>query len=126
MKLALISCVITALAALSLNAEAARFVRFEVNGTTSYGEVVGDKIHQLSGLYFNAPERTGVTYDYDAVKLLLPLAPRDVSKSWEPLSTQSDRIFHCLRTHIQGGSPNSPPLSTRVARVSCSRQRQAT
>ena len=80
MKLALISCVITALAALSLNAEAARFVRFEVNGTTSYGEVVGDKIHQLSELYFNAPERTGVTYDYDAVKLLLPLAPRDVSK----------------------------------------------
>ena len=80
MKLALISCVITALAALSLNAEAARFVRFEVNGTTSYGEVVGEKIHQLSGLYFNAPERTGVTYDYDAVKLLLPLAPRDVSK----------------------------------------------
>ena len=73
MKLALISCVITALAALSLNAEAARFVRFEVNGTTSYGEVVGEKIHQLSGLYFNAPERTGVTYDYDAVKLLLPL-----------------------------------------------------
>ena len=51
MKLALISCVVTALAALSLNAEAARFVRFEVNGTTSYGEVVGDKIHQLSGLF---------------------------------------------------------------------------
>ena len=51
MKLALISCVVTALAALSLNVEAARFVRFEVNGTTAYGEVVGDKIHQLSGLF---------------------------------------------------------------------------
>ena len=38
MAVALIGYVITALAALSLNAEDARFVRFEVNGTTSYGE----------------------------------------------------------------------------------------
>ena len=93
MKLALISCVITALAALSLNAEAARFVRFEVNGTTSYGEVVGEKIHQLSGLYFNAPERTGVTYDYDAVKLLLPLPLAMFQKSWNRCQHKAAESF---------------------------------
>ena len=55
MKLALISCVITA-AALSLNAEAARFVRFEVNGTTSYGEVL-ERNPSIIRACFNAPER---------------------------------------------------------------------
>ena len=74
-KLALIALVVT-----SLNALAARYVRYDANGTTAYGEVVGETVHELSGHFLDDASKTGVKHSLDSVNLLMPLDPRDVSK----------------------------------------------
>ena len=74
-KLALIALVVT-----SLNAQAARYVRYDANGTTSYGEVVGETVHELSSHFLDGASRTGVKHSLDSVNLLMPLDPKDVSK----------------------------------------------
>ena len=74
-KLALIALVVT-----SLNAQAARYVRYDANGTTAYGEVVGETVHELSGHFLDGASRTGVKHSLDSVNLLMPLDPKDVSK----------------------------------------------
>ena len=55
-----------------------KYVRYEQDGTVSYGILEGKTIHQLSGDVFEAPERTGVTAALGAVTLLAPSEPEKV------------------------------------------------
>ncbi len=53
-----------------------QWVRYEVNGSTSWGELVGETIHQLtSAPYLDGSARTGQTVAMDAVRLLAPAEP---------------------------------------------------
>ena len=55
-----------------------RYVRYEHNGTTSYGILEGDIIHQLRGNIFESPQRTGTTVPMRDVTLLVPSEPTKV------------------------------------------------
>jgi 2-keto-4-pentenoate hydratase/2-oxohepta-3-ene-1,7-dioic acid hydratase in catechol pathway len=70
-------------AALTLSTAAAaqdvtKYVRYEHNGTVSYGTLEDDTIHQLRGNIFESPQRTGATVALSEVNLLPPTAPRKV------------------------------------------------
>jgi 2-keto-4-pentenoate hydratase/2-oxohepta-3-ene-1,7-dioic acid hydratase in catechol pathway len=54
-----------------------RYVRYEQNGTASWGELEGQTIHQLSAApYLEGSRRTGQTAAMASVKLLAPAEPR--------------------------------------------------
>lgn len=55
-----------------------RYVRYTHQGATSYGELVGETIHQLSGDLFASPRRTGQTARLADVRLLAPVEPSKV------------------------------------------------
>lgn len=57
---------------------AASYVRYEQNGETSWGELKGNTIHQLSGAPYLGGSATGTMIDQEAVKLMAPVDPRDV------------------------------------------------
>jgi len=57
---------------------AASFVRYDKNGITSWGELMGDTIHQLSDAPYLGGKATGVTVSRADVKLIAPVDPRDV------------------------------------------------
>ena len=54
------------------------YVRYESNGTISYGILEGDTIHQLRGNIFENPRRTGTTVSMGDVTLLTPTDPKKV------------------------------------------------
>lgn len=68
------------LAALVLPAVAVAesYVRYEQNGVTSWGELKGDTIHQLSNAPYLDGKETGKTVNRSSVKLMAPADPHDV------------------------------------------------
>ena len=57
-------------------AQAAEYVRYEQNGTVSWGELVGTTIHQLSDAPYLDGSRTGQTVEQSAVTLKAPVDPK--------------------------------------------------
>tara|TARA_R110002073_G_scaffold33786_8_gene101138 strand:- start:552 stop:1394 length:843 start_codon:yes stop_codon:yes gene_type:complete len=57
---------------------AASYVRYEQGGVTSWGELKGDTIHQLSGAPYLGGDETGYIVQRVDVKLVAPVDPRDV------------------------------------------------
>ncbi len=55
-----------------------KYLRYEHEGTVSYGILEGETIHQLAGDVFASPERTGATVALGEVTLLAPTDPRKV------------------------------------------------
>ena len=55
-----------------------KYVRYEHEGTLSYGVLEGETIHQLAGDVFDSPERTGATVALGDVTLRAPTDPRKV------------------------------------------------
>jgi 2-keto-4-pentenoate hydratase/2-oxohepta-3-ene-1,7-dioic acid hydratase in catechol pathway len=55
-----------------------KYVRYEHEGTVSYGVLEGETIHQLAGDVFSSPERTGTTVAMSDVTLLAPSDPQKV------------------------------------------------
>lgn len=56
-------------------AQAEEYVRYEQNGTISWGELIGTTIHQLSDAPYLSGTRTGQTVDQSAVTLKAPVDP---------------------------------------------------
>jgi len=54
------------------------YVRYEQNGKTSWGELKGETIHQLSNAPYLEGMATGVTVNKANVKMMAPVDPRDV------------------------------------------------
>lgn len=61
--------------ALVASAQAAEFVRYEQNGTVSWGELQGTTIHQLTDAPYLGGTHTGQTVAQSAVKLKAPVDP---------------------------------------------------
>ena len=83
MKRAALSMVagVIALAAMSTAAQAQntqRFVRYEQAGNVSWGELVGETIHQLSDAPYLGGRRTGQTVAQSSVKLEAPVDPKQI------------------------------------------------
>jgi len=55
-----------------------KYVRYEYNGTVSYGILEGETIYQLRGNIFESPSRTGNAVQMSDVRLLTPTAPKKV------------------------------------------------
>ena len=55
-----------------------KYVRYELNGTISYGILDGDTIHQLRGNIFENPQRTGNTVSMGQVRILTPTDAKKV------------------------------------------------
>lgn len=76
-----------------------RFVRYQQGTTASWGELVGETIHQLSAApYLAGSARTGQTVAMSAVKLLAPAEPK--------LSVMTALNFI---SHLGGGTPANYP-----------------
>lgn len=56
------------------------YVRYREAGANHYGEIEGDRVHQLSTHFFADPKRTGHSAALADVRLLAPLDPNRVSK----------------------------------------------
>lgn len=63
---------------ITATAFAETYVRYEQNGKSSWGELKGDVIHQLSDAPYLDGKATGVTVNKSSVKMLAPVDPRDV------------------------------------------------
>jgi hypothetical protein len=57
-------------------ATADTFCRFDYEGTTSYGQVIGERIHALTFAPWRSRQRTGTVYGINQVRLLAPSEPR--------------------------------------------------
>jgi 2-keto-4-pentenoate hydratase/2-oxohepta-3-ene-1,7-dioic acid hydratase in catechol pathway len=55
-----------------------QYVRFDDDGHIAYGVLAGDRVRELSGSIFDAPEETGRTLDLADVTLLVPTEPTKV------------------------------------------------
>ncbi len=75
---ALVAVVVLAVGAVASAQEVTKYVRYEHNGSVSYGVLEGETIHQLRGNIFESPERTGTTVSLDDVSLLVPSEPKKV------------------------------------------------
>ena len=53
-----------------------RWIRYEAEGTTSYGIVEGDEIEEVSGSPFGSYGQTGARRALDSVRILVPVVPR--------------------------------------------------
>lgn len=62
-------------AALAASAQAAEYVRYEQNGTISWGELQGDTIHQLADAPYLDATHTGQTVAKSAVTMKAPVDP---------------------------------------------------
>lgn len=62
----------------SFAADVERYIRFEVAGKKTYGQVIGKTVHHLSGGLFGMREKTGQTVPLSKVKLLAPVEPSKV------------------------------------------------
>ena len=59
-------------------AQVTRYVRYSVQGATSYGILDGQTVRELRGELFANPRPTGRTHRLDQVKLLAPATPQKV------------------------------------------------
>ena len=55
-----------------------KYVRYTSAGSTSYGILEGDSVHELQGSIFASPARTGKTLRLADVKLLAPCEPMNI------------------------------------------------
>jgi 2-keto-4-pentenoate hydratase/2-oxohepta-3-ene-1,7-dioic acid hydratase in catechol pathway len=55
-----------------------KYVRYAYQGTTSFGILEGDTVHQLDGDLFASPTRSGATVPLADVELLAPVEPSKV------------------------------------------------
>ena len=53
-----------------------RWIRFTVDGQTSYGSLDGDTVTQVTGEPWADPQPTGKSFKLDAVKLEVPVVPK--------------------------------------------------
>ncbi|MBT3352702.1 MAG: fumarylacetoacetate hydrolase family protein [Nitrospinaceae bacterium] len=53
-----------------------RWMRFEVDGKTTYGIVEGDSVKAVDGDPFDGYQETGKNHDISNVKILIPLVPK--------------------------------------------------
>lgn len=58
--------------------EDTHYVRYEHDGTTSFGVLMGETVHEVLGDIFSDYERTGETVPLDDVRLLAPVEPGKV------------------------------------------------
>jgi len=82
-KRAVLSMVTSAivLATMAIPAEAQntqRFVRYEQGGSVSWGELVGETVHQLSDAPYQGGRRTGQTVALSSVALKAPVDPKQI------------------------------------------------
>ncbi len=63
---------------ITLSQDITKYVRYRYQGTTSYGILEGDTIHQLDGDLFASPSRTGASAALADVELLAPVVPSKV------------------------------------------------
>ena len=75
-RLALLTIMVASPATLS--SQVTRYVRYTINGSTSYGILDGQTVRQLSGELFETPRPSGQTHRLDQVKLLAPATPSKV------------------------------------------------
>ena len=52
-----------------------KWCRFSAGGSTSYGIIEGETVHEVSGSPFGEHSRTGATHDLGAVQLEVPVIP---------------------------------------------------
>ncbi len=73
----ILASVMLAIASAADAQEVTRYVRYEQAGTSSWGQLEGETIHQLSAApYLEGSSRTGQTVAMGTVKLLAPAEPR--------------------------------------------------
>jgi len=77
LRLAAFAAVLTAASGAEAQT-ATRFVRYEQTGVVSYGELVGETIHQVEGDIYTSSRRTGRSTPLSAVRLLAPVEPRQM------------------------------------------------
>lgn len=104
MKRAVLSFVASAmmLATMAVTAQAQnsqRFVRYEQGGNVSWGELVGETIHQLSDAPYLGGGRTGQTVPRSSVMLKAPVDPKQIFMT----------AFN-FRSHISGEPAEYPGL----------------
>ena len=104
MKRAVLSMVASAvvLSTMAISAEAQntqRFVRYEQGGSVSWGELVGETIHQLSDAPYSGGGRTGATVARTSVALKAPVDPQQIFMT----------AFN-FRSHISGEPAEYPGL----------------
>lgn len=63
---------------ITLSQDITKYVRYRYQGTTSYGILEGDTVHQLDSDLFSSPSRTGVSAALADVELLAPVVPSKV------------------------------------------------
>lgn len=76
-----------------------RFVRYEQGNTVSWGELVGETVHQLSDAPYLGGRRTGQTAALSSVRLEAPVEPRQIFMT----------AFN-FRSHITGEPAEYPGL----------------
>ena len=63
---------------IALPQDVTKYVRYRYQGTTSYGILEGDTVHQLDGDLFASPSRSGASTALADVELLAPVVPSKV------------------------------------------------
>lgn len=93
------SLLVLAPAVAPLQAQDAQYVRYEQNGTVSWGELEGETIHQLSNAPYLDGQRTGETVARSSVTLRAPVDP-----------SQLFMTALNFRSHISGEPADYPGL----------------
>jgi len=76
-----LTAVVVALGLATASAQAQntqRFVRYEQAGRVSWGELVGETVHQLSGAPYEGGSRTGASVPVSSVTLKAPVDPKQI------------------------------------------------
>ncbi|MDH3206153.1 MAG: fumarylacetoacetate hydrolase family protein [Gemmatimonadota bacterium] len=97
-----LSAVVVAAAVLTVSAQAQnaqRFVRFEQAGNISWGELVGETVHRLSGAPYAGGSRTGASVALSNVTLKAPVDPQQIFMT----------AFN-FRSHISGDPAEYPGI----------------
>jgi len=77
-----------------------RWVRFEHAGTSGFGTLVDDRVHEHVGEMFGASDATGVRHALADVRLLCPCQPTKVIALWNN--------FHALAARLHLADPEEP------------------
>ena len=93
-----------------MSAESTRYVRYSVNGQSSYGIEDGDSIHQLDGAPWASGTRTGTTVSASDAKLLAPAEPAIVSAVGYNYISHREEMTHEETRPI----PEHPPLFLKL------------
>lgn len=97
-----LTAVVVALGIAAASAQAQntqRFVRYEQAGRVSWGELVGETVHQLSGAPYEGGSRTGASVPVSNVTLKAPVDPKQIFMT----------AFN-FRSHITGDPAEYPGI----------------